>query len=234
MGSDVASWRLSIGLFYGKAYGIVIRSYTGKIPFSFIYLMQFFQRLKKLFWLLSSTIYHSINKDRTNYGGGILVYINTNLLHKRRPDLEIFWEGSVWVEIKINKQQYLLGTFYSPKPQDRVFFESLDRNIEKAMEYSQNIVILGDLNEDLLNENYKNLRDIMMTNSFQNIITEPTRGRALLDPILVPDDLTTYDSGVIANLSQISDHSATFLILPHNYSVSVSFIRRVWFYKRAN
>ena len=320
MDSDVASWRLSIGLFYGKAYGIVSRSYTGKISFSFIYLMQFFQRLKKSFWLLSSTIYNSINnietailvwlliilsgdvetnpgqdsyrkhcvsilhcsiqsirnkleyivenfchfdclcfteshldnsvensnilltnefsvpyrKDRTNHGGGILVYINNNLLHKRRPDLEIFWEESVWVEIKINKQQFLLGTFYSPKPQDRVFFESLDRNIEKAMEYSQNIVILGDLNEDLLNENYKNLRDIMMINSFQNIITEPTRGRALLDPILVPDDLTTYDSGVIVNPSQISDHSATFLLLPHNYSVSVSFTRRVWFYKRAN
>ena len=320
MGSDVASWRLSIGLFYGKAYGIVSRSYTGKISFSFIYLMQFFQRLKKSFWLLSSTIYNSINnietailvwlliilsgdvetnpgpdsyrehcvsilhcnirsirnkleyivenfcdfdclcfteshldnsvdnsnilltnefsvpyrKDRTNHGGGILVYINNNLLHKRRPDLEIFWEESVWVEIKINKQQYLLGTFYSPKPQDRVFFESLDRNIEKAMEHSQNIVILGDLNEDLLNENYKNLRDIMMINSFQNVITEPTRGRAILDPILVPDDLTTYDSGVIANPSQISDHSATFLLLPHNYSVSVSFTRRVWFYKRAN
>ena len=38
----------------------------------------------------------------------------------------------------------------------------------------------------------------------------------------------------LANPSQISDHSATFLLLPHNYSVSVSFTRRVWFYKRAN
>ena len=100
-------------------------------------------------------------KDRINHVGGILVYIINNLLHKGRPDLEIFLEGSVLVEIKVKKQQYLLGTFYIPKPQDRVFFESLDRNIEKAMEYSQNIVILCDLNEDLLNENYKSLRDIM-------------------------------------------------------------------------
>ena len=71
MNSDVASMRLSIGLFYGKAYGIVIRSYTGKIPFSFIYLMQFFQRLKKSFWLLSSIIYNSINNTET----AILVWL---------------------------------------------------------------------------------------------------------------------------------------------------------------
>ena len=99
--------------------------------------------------------------------------------------------------IKINNQQYLLGTFYSPKPQDQTFFEALDCNIEKAIESSRNIIILGDLNEDLLNDNFRNLRDILLTNSLQNIIQVPTRGRALLDPILVSDDLTAYDSGVL-------------------------------------
>ena len=38
-------------------------------------------------------------KDRTNHGGGILVYINNYLMHKRRQDLEIFWEESIWVEL---------------------------------------------------------------------------------------------------------------------------------------
>ena len=223
MDSDVSSWRLSIGMFYGKAYGMVTKSYTGKISFSFLYLMHIFLNLKQAFWICSSVIYNSINnfetailvwllialsgdvelnpgpdnlrehcasilhcnirsirnkieyivdnfcdydclcftethlddsvdnanilltnefsipyrKDRTNHGGGILVYINNNLLHKRRPDLELFWEESLWVEIKLNNQQYLLGIFYSPKPQDQNFFECLDRNIEKAMEHSR-------------------------------------------------------------------------------------------------
>ena len=52
------------------------------------------------------------------------------------------------------------------------------------MEVSEKIILLGDLNEDLLNINYRNLRDILLSNSFQNIISEPTRGRALLDPIM--------------------------------------------------
>ena len=173
-------------------------------------------------------------KDRTNHGGGILVYINNNLMHKRRQDLEIFWEESIWVELKINKQPYLLGTFYSPKTQDQTFFNALDQNIEKAMEISQNIIILGDLNEDLLNVNYRHLHDVLLTNSLQNVIDQPTRENALLDPIIVPNDLTVYDSGVLPTPHHISDHFATYIVLPHDYSVSSVYTRRVWFYKRAD
>ena len=60
------------------------------------------------------------------------------------------------------------------------------------MEVSENIIILGDLNEDLLNINYRKLRDILLSNSLQNIISEPTRGRALLDPIIVSNDFTAF------------------------------------------
>ena len=155
-------------------------------------------------------------------------------LDKRRPDLEIFWEEAIWIEIVLNNQQFLVGTFYSPKPQDRTFFEALDRNIEKALDSSRNIIILGDLNEDFLNEKYRNLHDIVRTNSLQNVINVPTRGRVLLDPILVPDDLIVYDSGVLSIPNEITDHSATYILLPHNYSVSSAHTRRVWFYKRAD
>ena len=47
------------------------------------------------------------------------------------------------------------------------------------MEISENIIILGDLNEDLLNANIRNIRDILLTNSLQNIIAEPTREGSL-------------------------------------------------------
>ena len=206
MGNDIASWRMSIGLFYGAIYGMVTKSYIGKISLNFLFLLNVLLYLKKLIWALGMNIYDSIynietasvvwllllmsgdiesnpgpvnlrehsvsvlhcnirsirnklidnfcdfeclcftethldnnianadiclkkdfsipyRKDRTNHGGGILVYINNNLLHKRRSDLEVFWEESLWVEIKIINQQYLLGTFYSPKPQDPHFLK---------------------------------------------------------------------------------------------------------------
>ena len=74
---------------------------------------------------------------------------------------------------------------------------------------------MGDLNEDLLNDNFKYLRDTLLANSLQNIISVPTRGRALLDPIIVTDDLSAYDSGVLPNPNEISDHLATYIVLPH-------------------
>ena len=85
------------------------------------------------------------------------------------------------------------------------------------MEVSENIIILCDLNEDLLNINYRNLRDILLSNSLQNIISELTRGRALLDPIIVPNDFTSYDSGVLPTPNDTTDHFTTYIVLPHDY-----------------
>ena len=44
------------------------------------------------------------------------------------------------------------------------------------MEITRNIIIVGDLNEDLLNVFFHNLQDILIINSLQNVIAEPTRG----------------------------------------------------------
>ena len=104
--------------------------------------------------------------------------------------------------------------------------------MEKAIEFTGNLVIQGELKENLLNHRYHKLQEVLMFNFLKNIINAPTRGRALLDPVIVPDDLTIYDSGKIANSANISDHSATYLTMPPNNSVSCAFSRRIWLYNR--
>ena len=113
-------------------------------------------------------------KDQTNHGGGILVYLNSSLLHARRPDLEIFCDESIWIEIKVKTESFLIGVFYSPTTSNSQFFNSLNLNIEKAFEYSKNLILVGDLNEDLLNPNFHNLKDLVLINSMIQVITEPT------------------------------------------------------------
>ena len=54
-------------------------------------------------------------KDRTNHGGGVLVYLSNDLFHKRKPELEVFCDESFWVEIKARNESVLLGVFYSPR-----------------------------------------------------------------------------------------------------------------------
>ena len=86
--------------------------------------------------------------------------------------METFWNESLWVEIKVNRDIYLIGLFYSPRTADTRFFDSLNKNIEKALDTTNNIIILGDMNEDLFNQNMHNLIDVLLINSLHNIIAE--------------------------------------------------------------
>ena len=134
--------------------------------------------------IMSSKYDIPYRKDRTNHGGGLLMYLSCGLAHTRMIDSETFWNESIWVEIKLNWESYLIGLFHSPRTADAVFFDSLNKNIEKALDIT-NITILGDMNEDLLNPNMHHLKDFLLLNSLHNIISEPTRQLALLDPIIL-------------------------------------------------
>ena len=50
-------------------------------------------------------------KGRTNHGGGILVYIDRNLVHERVTELEHFWDEYIWFKIKQKNSIYLFGIF---------------------------------------------------------------------------------------------------------------------------
>ena len=50
------------------------------------------------------------------------MYLSCELAHKRIYGLETFWNESLWVEIKVNKDSYLIGLFYSPRTADPIFF----------------------------------------------------------------------------------------------------------------
>ena len=45
--------------------------------------------------LLSDSYDTPYRKDRTNHGGGILTYVSNQIIHKHRPDLEIFCQESI-------------------------------------------------------------------------------------------------------------------------------------------
>ena len=82
--------------------------------------------------LISQSFDTPYRKDRTNHGGGILVYLNKNIIHSRLPELETFCDESIWVKIKTKQELLLLGVFYSPKTADRNFFAKLNLNLEKV------------------------------------------------------------------------------------------------------
>ena len=107
--------------------------------------------------------------------------------------------------------------FYSPRTVDTIFFDSLNKNIQKALDTTNNIVIIGYMSEDLFNPSMHNLKDVLLINSLHNIIAEPTRQLALLDRIILHEDMTPLNQGIIKVPSEISDHSATYNHLNIHY-----------------
>ena len=138
------------------------------------------------------------------------------------------------MEITVRHEIFLLGLFYSHKTADSTFFNNLNLNIEKAYDFSNNIIIIGDINVDLFNQNFHNLVNVLTTNSLQNTIQTSTRQQALLDPIIIPEDLALLDSGTIPTPASISDHKATFIRIPFPYTWQKSYQRLVLLYKNAN
>ena len=127
------------------------------------------------------------------------------------------WSSSGWYGLWIHRS-------------NAVFFDDLNKNIERALDITNNIIILGDMNEDLLNPTMHHLKDVLLLNSLHNIISEPTRQLALLDPII----LSPLNQGIIKVPPDISDHCATYVYLPFEYPVHEYFTRNVWMYKNAN
>ena len=74
------------------------------------------------FLYLSDSFDIPYRKERTNRGGGILVYLNKDLTHSRVTDLEGYCSESIWVKICLNSEVIFVGTFYSPKTAYDVFF----------------------------------------------------------------------------------------------------------------
>ena len=89
------------------------------------------------------------------------------------------------------------------------------------------------MNEHLLNINMHHLKDVLLLNSLHNIISEPTRQLALLDPITLHEDMSPLNQGIIKVLPDISDHCATYVYF-FEYPVHGTFTRNVLMYKNAN
>ena len=86
----------------------------------------------------------------------------------------------------------------------------------------------------LSDKTYLSLGLLSPLNSFHNIISEPTRQLALLDPIIVHEDISTLSQGMFQVPNEISDHCATYVHIPFEYPLHDTFTRNVWIYKDAN
>lgn len=181
-----------------------------------------------------------IRKDRTQNGGGVMVYLSSALKYKRRTDLENPLLETIWVEIKLKSFDILLCCLYRSdfvvSPSN--FITELQSSVEDALDFTPYVILTGDINIDFQHITNVYLRDFLSLYNLKNIIYEPTRviGNAstLIDPCIVTDVCTILDSGIIEVDHEISDHRATHVSVKIDFEIPNSYYREVWNYNRAD
>ena len=158
--------------------------------------------------------YNILRKDRNRDGGGVCMYIRSDIAHRVRIDFQHPELETVWAEILLPKTRpILVGTCYRP-PKQMNFYDlmeqcCIDNNISIAME----TILIGDFNTniDRCNNNYvltRKLKEFSDTCNFTQLIKDYTRvtdnSRTTIDLILTSDYTNISQSGVID--IGLSDH----------------------------
>lgn len=130
--------------------------------------------------------------DRDKYGGGIMMYIRSDIPHRivkelacNSPNVE-----SLVVEAHIRKEKWLFVTVYNPhKRYEDELVDFMGNLYEKEIGNYTDIVCLGDINVDLSKENTKVSDEVIGIYDLHNLVTDPTcfksKQGTLLDPIIV-------------------------------------------------
>ena len=163
--------------------------------------------------------YDIVRRDRNRSGGGVAMYIRSHIPYIVRKDLMTDSLELICVEIKkLKSKPLLITTWYRPPNSSIELFSDFENFLELLEDENKEIVITGDLNCNLLEQN-KNLPtfkllDVVDVYQLQQHILSPTRitntTASLLDVILTYcGDDKILDTGVI-HLG-ISDHSLVYL-----------------------
>ena len=170
------------------------------------------------------------SEDRPEFktsGGGISIFVKPNIEFKQRNDLTVmlpFMESS-FIEIKFNRQNYLIGGIYRVPDTNITEFIDHFNNIIEPIRTTHKVILLGDYNIDLFkNDNNKhNFEICLQSNYLIPTILSATRvaskirngqqvtSATLIDNIFINHDIN-YKSGVIE--SSITDHFSIYITIP--------------------
>ena len=160
--------------------------------------------------------------------GGCGIYVNDTLKPLARPDLNIKLKDddceleTYWTEIIMeNQPNRLIGVVYRhpSRKNDKKTIELLNETLIKIRKENKKVLITGDFNYDLLKHESDliigEFLQMMIGNSYQPCITEPTRIVNNHKPSLVDNIYSnSIETVVSGNLfDKISDHLPSFIIV---------------------
>ena len=114
--------------------------------------------------------------------GGVAIHINNKFDHVKRDDLSILHDDfeSVWVEIKIKKEKFLVWMCVSsPHTDTENFLGYIESTLSRFDKNKYRVFLMGDFYIDLLqyesHNHTNNFINSMISNSLLPCIHQPTR-----------------------------------------------------------
>ena len=156
-------------------------------------------------------------------GGGVCLYIRSNVNYKVRYDLQSEILENLIVEItKPRSKSILVSIWYKPPDSPVSLFTEFETMIGALDAENLEFFLLGDLNVDftpsIKSPNKSTLVELFDIYGLSQIIEEPTRitekSNTMID-LCLTNILSTVDSGVI-HLS-ISEHSMVYIVRKAHY-----------------
>lgn len=154
-----------------------------------------------------------LRRDYRGRGSGVGVYIHKSLDYSIVHTVSVI--EHLTVKVRINTKTFVVCTVYRNHDVGyKSFITELESIISQCLVKYESLIILGDFNINALNAGDVMVRtyfDAIQDLSFTQLITEPTRGKALLDHVLVSDMAMVVQSGV--ELCEISDHDLVYVVV---------------------
>ena len=163
-----------------------------------------------------------VRKDRSvngRSGGGVCIYLRSNINYQIRDDLcDDHLECVVIEIIRPHSRPFIVSTWYKPPNSPQDIFRQFESLIDKVDSEQKDFYLLGDLNcnmQDGSNHYSSTLTNILDIYGLSQLISEPTRitptSSTLIDLCITNSPAKISKAGVV-HLG-ISDHSLVFMTL---------------------
>ena len=183
--------------------------------------------------------YKIIRKDRhndfkqkygKNRGGGVAVLYKEQLNVEKKDYLTEDLDEILWVQVKI-KESFMLGVIYRAEYTDLLAENAdettIEKNIRKANELSNRIIVCGDFNIDVSNPENKMtqiLNNIYQSYGLSQLIDKPTRfdkksGKTTTLDHFWLNENELHNVVKMGTFIGISDHLGTYLKLKKHKSI---------------
>ena len=103
-----------------------------------------------------------IRRDRTEHGGGIMLYVRKGIVSKRVPVFETPAIELLCSELTVSKRLWIVFSFYRPPDSNlAAFFKALSTSLNSALDRYENVIIMGDINIDTQEPQQPGYNDLM-------------------------------------------------------------------------